>query len=78
MDRCELFLGGRRMLDSKTERAPKAHLTLDGETDDVIDRYKSNLQTKYGLSMTDPLPDDVIDLIERLKTLRNSGGQRVT
>lgn len=77
MDRCELFLGGRRMLDSKTERAPKVRQTLDSEIDDVINRYKSNLQTKYGLPITDPLPDDVIDLIERLKTLRNSGGQRV-
>ena len=77
MDRCELVLGGRRMLDSKTERAPKVRLALDSETDDVIDRYKSNLQRKYGLSITDPLPDDVIDLIERLKKLRNSGGQRV-
>lgn len=65
------------MLASKAEKAPEPLAKLDEEFDEVFVRYKSNLNTKYGLSITDPLPDDVVDLIERLKTLRSSRGQRV-
>jgi hypothetical protein len=69
---------GNRMLDSRTEQTSALLATLGVDFDDAVAVYKSNLQAKYGVELTEPLPEDVIHLIQRLKSLRNSRGKTVT
>lgn len=66
------------MLNSKTEQTSALLATLGVGFDDAVAVYKSNLQAKYGMELTDPLPEDVVHLIHRLKALRNSRGKTVT
>ncbi|NQY15024.1 MAG: hypothetical protein HRT81_14355 [Henriciella sp.] len=66
------------MLESKTEQTSQLLASLGVDFDDAVAVYKSNLQAKYGVELTDPLPEDVIHLIQRLKTLRNSRGKTAT
>jgi|GEM_PF-4173013 len=66
------------MLESKTEQTSQLLASLGVDFDDAVAVYKSNLQAKYGVELTDPLPEDVIYLIQRLKTLRNSRGKTAT
>ena len=66
------------MLESKTEQTSQLLASLGVDFDDAVAVYKSNLQAKYGVELTDPLPEDVLHLIQRLKTLRNSRGKTAT
>ena len=66
------------MLESKTEQTSQLLASLGVDFDDAVAVYKSNLQTKYGVELNDPLPEDVIYLIQRLKTLRDSRGKTAT
>ena len=43
---------------------------------DIVAAYLAELNEKYGLEPSEPLSDELVDLLVRLKALKRSGGYR--
>ena len=64
------------MVRSGGKRVATAHAVEAQTGEDIVAAYLAELNEKYGLEPSEPLSDELVDLLVRLKALKRSGGYR--
>lgn len=67
--------GARTLPKSKNTTRRVAIIRTPDRNQDVALNFHSKLRAKYGVVFAEPVPDDLVELIERLRLLRKSGGR---